>query len=76
MKLMTRLRTSSILFISIIILSVVIRFIGINPGYPPYHSDDGISYSAASSMIVNGNLVLSNSNIESLGNLKEVKENL
>lgn len=27
-------------------------------------------------MIVNGNLVLSNSNIESLGNLKEVKENL
>lgn len=27
-------------------------------------------------MIINGNLVLSNSNIESLGNLKEVKENL
>jgi len=40
----------------IIVLSVALRFSGTSPGYPPYHSDEGISYSAAVSMIKNGNL--------------------
>lgn len=52
---MFRKYINPILFISIIIIASVLRFLGINPGYPPYHSDDGITYSAASSMIVNGN---------------------
>ena len=50
------MRTNSIIFGIILIIAVILRFTGINPGYPPYHSDEGISYSAASSMIVNGNL--------------------
>lgn len=42
--------------IIIIILAASLRFIGIKPGFPPYHSDEGISYSAAVSMIKNGNI--------------------
>jgi 4-amino-4-deoxy-L-arabinose transferase-like glycosyltransferase len=49
------MKTNTKLFFVILIVAVILRFVGINPGYPPYHSDDGISYSAASSMIVNGN---------------------
>lgn len=40
----------------IIVLAVLLRLIGIKPGFPPYHSDEGISYSAAVSMIKNGNI--------------------
>lgn len=50
------MKINTILFSIILSLAVILRFVGINPGYPPYHSDDGISYSAASEMIVNGNL--------------------
>lgn len=45
-----------IFLLLILTLAVVLRFVGSKPGYPPYHSDDGISYSAATSMITNGNL--------------------
>lgn len=51
----TSMKTNSILFSIILTFAAILRFVGINPGYPPYHSDDGISYSAASEMIVNGN---------------------
>lgn len=44
-----------IILLLILALAVILRFVGSKPGYPPYHSDDGITYSAASSMIVNGN---------------------
>ena len=40
----------------ILIIAAILRFVGTNPGYNPYHADEGISYSAASSMIKNGNL--------------------
>ncbi|MEK7100456.1 MAG: glycosyltransferase family 39 protein [Patescibacteria group bacterium] len=50
------MKINSIIFVIILIIAVLLRFIGINPGYPPYHSDDGITYSSATSMIVNGNL--------------------
>lgn len=34
----------------------VLRFTGTNPGYNAHHSDEGVTYSAAASMIKNGNL--------------------
>ncbi|QQG43476.1 MAG: glycosyltransferase family 39 protein [Candidatus Daviesbacteria bacterium] len=43
-------------FLLIVVLAVYLRFSGVNPGYQPYHPDEGISYSAASSMIKNGNI--------------------
>ena len=42
--------------VAIIALAFLLRVVGSNPGYPPYHSDEGISYSAAVSMIKNNNL--------------------
>lgn len=39
----------------ILIVAALLRFIGTNPGYNQFHSDQGISYSAATSMIKNGN---------------------
>jgi len=53
---MSSKKINLIVFSLIILVASILRFVGSNPGYPPYHSDDGISYSAASSMIVNGNL--------------------
>lgn len=44
-----------IILLLILVLAVILRFVGDKPGYPSYHSDDGITYSAASEMIVNGN---------------------
>ncbi len=44
-----------VILILILILAFALRVIGINPGYPPYHSDEGISYSAAVEMIKNNN---------------------
>ncbi len=49
-------KVNFIIFAFILIAAAILRFVGDVPGYPPYHSDDGITYSAASSMIVNGNL--------------------
>ena len=40
----------------ILILSLLLRFIGIYPGYHTYHSDEGMSYSSAIEMIRNLNL--------------------
>jgi len=40
----------------ILVLSAYLRFSGVNPGFPTYHSDEGITYSAAVSMIKNENL--------------------
>src|SRR3989344_840062 len=47
---------NKIILILILILASYLRFGGAKPGFPPYHSDEGISYSAATSMIKNGNL--------------------
>lgn len=44
-----------LILFAILILATILRFVGDKPGYPSYHSDDGITYSAASEMIVNGN---------------------
>jgi 4-amino-4-deoxy-L-arabinose transferase-like glycosyltransferase len=38
------------------VAAFLLRFIGTNPGYNQYHPDEGISYSAAVSMIKDGNL--------------------
>lgn len=40
----------------ILIIASLLRFVGTNPGYNQFHSDQGITYSAATSMIKNGNL--------------------
>lgn len=47
---------TKIILILIILISFFLRFVGTKPGYPPYHSDEGIGYSAATSMIKNNNL--------------------
>ena len=44
------------LLLMILIIAALLRFVGTKPGYNQYHADEGISYSAASSMIKNGNL--------------------
>lgn len=49
-------KTTNILLYFILVLASVLRFSGASPGYPPYHSDEGITYSAAVSMIENENL--------------------
>lgn len=40
----------------ILIIAALLRFTGIYPGYNQYHADEGITYSAASSMVRNNNL--------------------
>ncbi len=40
----------------ILLLALLLRFIGIYPGYHTYHSDEGMSYSSAIEMIRNLNL--------------------
>lgn len=46
---------NKILFV-ILFVAACLRFFGTNPGYNKYLSDEGMSYSAAVSMIKNGNL--------------------
>ncbi len=36
--------------------AIILRFGGVWPGYNQYHSDEGVTYSAATSMIKNENL--------------------
>lgn len=48
-------KSNLIILAMIIILAAFLRLKGIVPGYPPYHSDEGISYSSAVSMIKNKN---------------------
>lgn len=38
---------------SILVLAAFLRFVGVYPGYHPYHSDEGMSYSSAIEMIRN-----------------------
>lgn len=45
-----------LLILSIILIALVLRFIGIVPGYPPYHSDEGMSYSQGINMITENTL--------------------
>lgn len=40
----------------ILLMAALLRFVGTRPGYNQYHADEGITYSAATSMVVNGNL--------------------
>lgn len=40
----------------ILLTAALLRLIGISPGYHPYHSDEGMSYSSAMDMIRNLNL--------------------
>lgn len=42
--------------IIILITAILVRLIGINPGYPLIHPDESITYSGAIDMIVNGNI--------------------
>lgn len=51
-----KINITKIMLILIIIISFLLRFAGTKPGYPPYHSDEGIGYSAATSMVKNKNL--------------------
>jgi len=44
------------LLIAILIVAAILRFVGTKPGYNQYHADEGITYSAAVSMVKNGNL--------------------
>lgn len=49
-------RIERVLLVCILVIAGVLRFVGTNPGYNKYHSDEGISYSAAVSMIKNESL--------------------
>lgn len=40
----------------ILFIALLLRFIGVYPGYHPYHSDEGMSYSSAIEMIRNLNI--------------------
>lgn len=47
---------TNLLLLLIILFGGIVRFLGVNPGFNQYHSDEGISYSAAVSMIKDQNL--------------------
>lgn len=53
-SLRTLIAKNTLLFV-ILILAGALRFFGIYPGYHPYHSDEGMSYSSAIVMIKNLN---------------------
>lgn len=53
---MVNLALKNKILVLILVIAAILRFIGTNPGYNQYHSDQGITYSAATSMIKNGNL--------------------
>lgn len=52
---MRKLFSFRVLLVIIILISVYLRFVGTKPGFP-HHIDEGISYSAASEMVLNHNL--------------------
>lgn len=39
----------------VLLIAITFRFVGVKPGYPPYHPDEGISYYSAVTMIKNSN---------------------
>lgn len=47
---------SNKLLVAILIVAAILRLGGTKPGYNQFHADEGITYSAAVSMIKNGNL--------------------
>lgn len=47
------LKRNYILFL-ILIIAFIVRIIGLVPGFNPYHPDEGMSYSSAVSMVING----------------------
>jgi len=49
-------KTVKLAVLAIFVIGFLLRFVGTNPGYNRFHSDEGITYSAAVSMIKNGNL--------------------
>lgn len=55
LKRIANLANNNKILVIILIVAALLRFIGTNPGYNQYHPDQGISYSAASSMVKNGN---------------------
>lgn len=44
------------ILVAILLFALVIRFVGVNPSHNPFHSDEGITYSAATSMVINNDL--------------------
>lgn len=48
--------SSNKFLVAILLIAACLRFVGTNPGYNKFLSDEGMSYSAAVSMIKNGNL--------------------
>lgn len=50
------LRKINWLLLAILIVAALLRFIGIYPSYPPYHSDEGMSYSQGIFMIIENTL--------------------
>ena len=53
---MRKILKENITIVLILLAAFLIRIIGTNPGYPPYHPDEPMSYSSAMNMIINGNL--------------------
>lgn len=51
-----RLTLNNKILLLIFILAAALRFIGTSPGYPPYHPDEGITYSSADEMVKHNNL--------------------
>lgn len=51
-----QLLRKNFVLIAILLAALFIRVIGVNPGYPPYHPDEPMSYGSAINMVTNGNL--------------------
>lgn len=47
---------TSVVFVFIIVIAATLRFSGLQPGYPPYHSDETVSYQGAYGMLTRRNL--------------------
>jgi len=53
---MKKLLKQNILLVVILLVALLLRLVGVNPGYPPIHPDEAMSYSSAVDMIINGDL--------------------
>lgn len=42
------------ILLAILIVAAIYRFVGIKPGFPPYHPDEGMSYAQGISIIIEG----------------------
>lgn len=52
---MGKIFRNNYILIGILIVALVIRIVGLVPGYSPYHPDEGIFSSSAIEMLINGN---------------------